>query len=571
MGQQQTRTDTSSPTGDLQARRVNGVTSVVFAFLITVLGSVDSLDLPVLYVWFAGTCWLPLTVWMLLREDVDPPEWLGMARLVLDVAMMMATLILVPDSQATIGYLLIPVILVITYQRGVVIGVVVTLLGLVARLGPLAGNLDSENALRVMAATIVMFLLIIATGLVRRTLERSAARVSQVSNRSALIARYSTEGIVITDGSGTVLEANPAAQTLLFDGADAGAIVGETCRDSLTFVTGSSVELDCSTGCALAALCGSGESGGDRSVEVYRTTADGRVPLIASAVELPGEEGRHEYLHSFRDITRLKEADEAKTMFLATASHELKTPLTVIRGFTQLLQSRAVDEQDVVALDAIAARSLELSEIVDRLLLSSRIDAGRVELSLEPHDITSLLRSRLADANSSLGRDITLQTKEDVWALVSDTALDTVIDHLVDNAVKYSPDGGGVRVELTTSKTRSIVRVTDSGIGMSPEQVDRCFEKFWQGEVTDVRRFGGTGIGLYIVHSLVTGMRGRISVESTRGQGTTFTIRLPRVHPPSESDLDVQVPIGPSLAERSAPKGSVDEFIQQLGIGVGGR
>ena len=104
----------------------------------------------------------------------------------------------------------------------------------------------------------------------------------------------------------------------------------------------------------------------------------------------------------------------------------------------------------------------------------------------------------------------------------------TVIDHLLDNAIKYSPGGEPVEVDVQVTGDEVRVRVTDAGIGMDAEQAARCFEKFWQAESTDVRRFGGTGIGLYIVHSLVEAMKGDIEVSSVPGAGTAFTVTLRR-------------------------------------------
>ncbi|MEE8601897.1 sensor histidine kinase [Euzebya tangerina] len=551
-------------TDQTSTRRLGSWGSVAFAFLVTVLGSINTLGLPEAFVWLSGLVWLPLTVWLLVKQDEAPTRaWPGHAAFVVDLVMVTAAVFLERGGAGTMWYLAIPLVLVTTYRRGLLGGAVLTGSIFVAAAATTPQGPSGADGERFIILAGVVSMLVLAAALVRGTLDRSAADVHNASSRSALITNYSTEAIVITDAEGVVVQVNPAARRLLFDDAPADAVVGTTCAEGLSFVTQSGAGLDCSGGCALAELCG-GPTG---SVELVQTLPGERRPMIGSAVMLPGQDGRTEYLHSFRDISKVKEADEAKTMFLATASHELKTPLTVIRGFTQLLQTRAEDPRDRTALDAIEARSRELSDIVDRLLLSSRIDAGRVELDLQPHDITALLRDRLADATHSLGRHITLVTREDIWATVSDTALVTVIDHLIDNAIKYSPDGGDVSVALSRSATKAIVRVTDQGIGMSPDQLDRCFEKFWQGEATDVRRFGGTGIGLYIVQSLVAAMRGTVRVESSRGAGTTFTIRLPLLPTPAP---DGETP--PTTIEgRSAPKAAVDEFIEQLGIGVGGR
>ncbi len=124
-----------------------------------------------------------------------------------------------------------------------------------------------------------------------------------------------------------------------------------------------------------------------------------------------------EVVHSFRDVTKLKQADEAKTLFLATASHELKTPLTVIRGFSQMLSSpdaEMSDEERAAALRAIDTRARQLTGIVDRLLLSSRIESGRIDLSVEPVDVSPILVEQVTSLRAATSRDVVLDLQEDL-------------------------------------------------------------------------------------------------------------------------------------------------------------
>jgi signal transduction histidine kinase len=284
--------------------------------------------------------------------------------------------------------------------------------------------------------------------------------------------------------------------------------------------------LDCSNGCALLA---SGDAAGDAlGQEAWRLLDDDRrQPLLATAEVVRDRDGNvSEVVHSLRDITRLKEADEAKTLFLATASHELKTPLTVIQGFTETLANNSVDEtREKEALEMVHRRAQQLNGIVDRILLSSRIEAGRAKISCEELAVEPILAERVAALRTASGRDVLLEIEESLPSVVADrAALITVLDHLLDNAVKYSPDGGSVTLAAKHCEADVELRVSDQGIGMDSEQAARCFEKFWQAESSDVRRFGGTGIGLYIVRSLVEAMGGTIGVESRVGSGTTFVV-----------------------------------------------
>jgi signal transduction histidine kinase len=268
-------------------------------------------------------------------------------------------------------------------------------------------------------------------------------------------------------------------------------------------------------------------------------------------------------VHSLRDITRVKQADEAKTMFLATASHELKTPLTVIQGFAHLLQADGWDaDARRRALEAVESRAIQLTGIVDRILLSSRIEAGRAEVTPSDLDVVPLLRERVDAVRATTRREVVLRVSDGVAHAIADTnALVTVIDHLLDNAIKYSPAGGGVVVTAAADERRVRISVADEGIGMDDEQAAKCFDKFWQAETGDVRRFGGTGIGLYIVKSLVEAMRGDLAVASAPAQGTTFCVSLPRAGSPAAVGAH-SARGGPGVGDPSI----VREFMRQLGI-----
>jgi signal transduction histidine kinase len=320
-----------------------------------------------------------------------------------------------------------------------------------------------------------------------------------------------------------VTECNPAGERLM--GRDRHAAVGIPCSRALGLREGERA-LDCGAGCPLL-TGGPADAGSGR--EVWRTLPDGRrQPLLVTAFAVADDQGV-EVVHSLRDITRLKEADEAKTLFLATASHELKTPVTVIAGFAETILRfpDMPDERRAEAVEAIRRRALELSAIVDRLLLSSKIEGGRVTVDVHPVDVRPLLAEAANAIQDGSGRHVILQISQRRLVAVADAlALRTVFEHLLDNAVKYS-DGGPVVVGARAEGGSVAISVSDIGIGMDEEQARQCFDKFWQAESTDVRRFGGTGIGLYIVSSMVEAMGGEIGVETAVGQGSTFTVVLP--------------------------------------------
>ena len=226
-------------------------------------------------------------------------------------------------------------------------------------------------------------------------------------------------------------------------------------------------------------------------------------------------------------------ADESKTLFLATASHELKTPLTVIRGFAQMLQlDGSTRTSGQHAMVAIETRADQLAGIVDRLLMSSRIDAGRIDLDLDLIDLEPIVRERAHALEGATGRLVVIDIG---------TGLPAVLRRPRRRHHGHRPPARQRREVLARRwlagavgppdprASGVVVAVADRGIGMTPEQVERCFERFWQAESSDVRRFAGSGIGLYIVRSLVEGMGGTTSVASEVGEWTVFSFTPPHL------------------------------------------
>ncbi|MEO7803906.1 MAG: ATP-binding protein [Actinomycetota bacterium] len=383
--------------------------------------------------------------------------------------------------------------------------------------------------------------------------------------KSEAILAHVGDGVVVTDPKGKLLQVNEAATRILVRTPQEA--LGQPCSLVLGLRNGER-KLDCSQGCALLEEINEAQS--MLGIEVWRERiTTGRQPLLANVSAVKDADGNvSEVVHSLRDITKLKEADEAKTLFLAIASHELKTPLTVIQGFSQLLSSsRELPEVDrQKGLEAMERRAIQLNKIVDRLLLSSRIESGRVEILSKDIDLTPIFEERVDALGSTSGRDVVLDVDPDMPLARADLdAVTTVVDHLLDNALKYSPDGGAITLRGSYDESWVYMSISDPGIGMDREQAARCFDKFWQAESTDVRRFGGTGIGLFIVRSLVEAMEGRVVVQSTPGAGSTFFASFPRVgQMPVEEE-----PVVESKRAVAADPSVIREFMHQIGIPKG--
>lgn len=244
-----------------------------------------------------------------------------------------------------------------------------------------------------------------------------------------------------------------------------------------------------------------------------------------------GLSGRGEKVLDFRDITAAKELEEAKDLFLATTSHELRTPITVVRGFASTLASRwdkLSDADRRAAVQTIAERAGSLAKLVEQLLLGSRAGADQLQVSNGPFDLGGLLRGAVAafgplSDRHTLGLDIA----DDLPLANGDPmATDIIIGQLLENAFKYSPDGGTVSVNARPDGEVIVVEVTDQGIGIAPADRERVFERFVQGETGDRRRFGGIGLGLYIVRQLARAQDGEIAATGNDGGGTTMRLRL---------------------------------------------
>jgi signal transduction histidine kinase len=236
------------------------------------------------------------------------------------------------------------------------------------------------------------------------------------------------------------------------------------------------------------------------------------------------------------DIERTRELDQLKSEFVAMASHELRTPLTGIYGFSELLGEDGVSAEERRRWAShIRSEAERLTTIVEDLLNVSRIDAGNLELKSERVEfaeiVATVLRSFEGQADThtfEAGGDISALVRGDRDKLVE------VLGNLVDNAVKYSPAGGRVRIECVSGAELLRVRVSDEGLGIPEGELDAIFERFTRVSSPDTESIRSTGLGLYVVRELVTRMGGVISVESVLGQGSTFTFSVPLCHESQE-------------------------------------
>nr|WP_218902816.1 PAS domain S-box protein [Streptomonospora nanhaiensis] len=241
----------------------------------------------------------------------------------------------------------------------------------------------------------------------------------------------------------------------------------------------------------------------------------------------------------FRDISQAKALEEEKDLFLATAGHELRTPITVVQGFASTLAGRwdqLDDRSRRAAVDTIADRSAILARLVENLLLGADAREGD-QRGGGPFDLERLLRdSATAFRPFSARHTLLLELPERLpWALGDPTATDVIVGQLLENAFKYSPEGGRVVLSAAVEDGRVAVSVEDEGVGIAPGDEERIFGRFVQGEAGDRRRFGGIGLGLYIARRLARAQGGDVTAHRRAAGGTRMRFTLQSA-PPGEAD-----------------------------------
>jgi two-component system phosphate regulon sensor histidine kinase PhoR len=234
-----------------------------------------------------------------------------------------------------------------------------------------------------------------------------------------------------------------------------------------------------------------------------------------------------------REVAEARAREQARELFVATTSHELRTPVTVVRGYAETLDRRWEQLDDPTRRDlvrAIRQRTERLAVLVDRLLLGGD-DEAKVDalLAPAPFDLGARLRLAAGRLSEELTGRLVVDVPERLPTAVGDAgSVATVLTELVQNAHKYSPDGGEITVTAGADEATVYFRVTDRGIGVQAEHVERAFERFWQAEGSDRRRFGGLGLGLYLVRRLVERQHGWVSLRPAEPGGTVAEVRLPR-------------------------------------------
>ncbi len=246
------------------------------------------------------------------------------------------------------------------------------------------------------------------------------------------------------------------------------------------------------------------------------------------------------------DVTELKHLERIRTDFVANASHELKTPITAIRGLAETMVGDPDVEKSTLMqyMERIHAQSLRLSNLVTDLMTISRLESDQGTAGFTRMNFNDLVRREVRAAATAVEtklHSLTLaQFPESLEVYGDRQNLSQLCNNLIDNAIKYTPEGGQIKVRVLREQAEVVLEVEDNGIGISPQYQERVFERFYRVDKARSQSLGGTGLGLSIVRNIAERHHGSVGVTSQLGKGTTFVFRMPLAEPLLQSGQSTQ-------------------------------
>ena len=357
-----------------------------------------------------------------------------------------------------------------------------------------------------------------------------------------LVLNTIDSGVIIVLSTGVIEYINPAAVSLL-GGQMSQNFLGAKLEDILKLENGQGVAIPAQNNLVFYAV-NNGQNYTTR--EYFLVNLQGQKKPVAFKI-ITAHSPKNERIVTFYDITSELEAESEQTEFISTASHEMRTPVASIEGYLGLAlnpKTATIDERAKKYLEEAHKSSQHLGKLFRDLLDVTKLDDKRIKAHLTPIEVTSTVRSiaegqipkmsekdihftfgSSSSANMNGGRVI----NQEVFAAVDVDFLREIINNLIENAIKYTNNGGGIWVNVRGDGDRVLINVTDTGIGISPEDSKHVFQKFYRADNSETRTIGGTGLGLYIVKERVEAMSGSTWVESTFGEGSTFYVAFPRL------------------------------------------
>jgi PAS domain S-box-containing protein len=352
--------------------------------------------------------------------------------------------------------------------------------------------------------------------------------VSHEKRRLDAILEYSADGVLILDAAHRITVFNRALSKM--SGWSASEALGRQ-HDEVVHWTRLETELDLTD-----AVAGGWPLPSARPLYVegdLRRHAGGSISVGITYAPLFTREGALvNIIASVRDITRFREADELKSTFVSVVSHELKTPVALIKGYadTLLRKDACWDEKTMQeSLGVILEETDRLNHLIDNLLDASRLQAGALSLEMDQVALDALAERMAARFRTQTdNHEIVTDFPPDLPTVQGDAGrLEQVMTNLLSNAIKYSPAGGRIEISGRARPGEVVVTVTDQGVGIPLEEQTRIFERFVRGARERHQRTPGAGLGLFLVKAIVEAHGGRIWVESHPGEGAAFSFALP--------------------------------------------
>jgi two-component system phosphate regulon sensor histidine kinase PhoR len=353
-----------------------------------------------------------------------------------------------------------------------------------------------------------------------RQLGEKIRMITEQRNELETILSAMREGMLACDSDERIITINQAAGSLL--GIEHSAAKGHTVQEAVR-----NADLQRFIGEALSEQR-------EAEAEIVLHGPENKFLLLTGTVLRDSERKNIGALVVLNDITRLRHLENLRREFVANVSHELKTPITSIKGYVETLQEGAIDDKVNARkfLEVIVKQADLLNALIDDLLSLSKLEQGaeRGEIQLAREEVRHIIEAAIT-AYTAKARErrmqVTLQCPVGVVVKANAQLLEQAVGNLLDNAIKYSEPGKGVEIDVTQSKSELTITVSDHGSGIPSEHLPRLFERFFRVDKGRSRELGGTGLGLAIVKHIVQAHGGHVTVESNPGEGSAFTIHLP--------------------------------------------
>ena len=362
-------------------------------------------------------------------------------------------------------------------------------------------------------------------------IEQRVFRQRSRDHAISVIMNQMQSGIIVVDARMHILLVTPVARKLTGIAPNSeGVAVSEACKNvSLEGVFGEAMRREGVYTNEVAARTAVGR--GHRPLRFYVSPMrqDGKVVGALAMVE---------------DITELRRLEQVRTDFVANVSHELKTPLTSIKGFVETLLDGAINNPPMAEkfLKIIMLEAERLTRLINDILSISKLESGmndvpteRVQLDKMAFEVADMLRIHAEEKQVTINAH---RNKKPVYIIGNPDHVEQMLINLIENAIKYNKPGGSVTVHVFGNDREANVTISDTGIGIPEEHLPRLFERFYCVDKGRSRSMGGTGLGLAIVKHIVRGMNGEIEVHSKFGEGTEFLVTLPIAPPPAPEERD---------------------------------